>query len=154
MLSYFDDQTKTMEMLMIQLTDKVKQIDLRMNDNVNKISEFKKDISQLSNVVELAEHGISKCEERVSTTVLDFDPYEFRSGTSLTPKEQFVHDYINSNYLKKNLYEFKNQCKKLDSVPEWRANISQLIVTYLSSCWFIHWSNCSKSLQRIDAMLR
>jgi TPR repeat protein len=133
MLSYFDDQTKTMETLMIQLTENIRQVDKNMNDNVKKINDFKKDISQRSNANELAEHEISKCEERVSNTVLKIDVDEFRTGTSLTPKERFIHKYINSNYLKKNLYEFINQCKKLDSVPEWRATISQLIVSYLSS---------------------
>ena len=50
-----------------------------------------------------------------------------------TPHEMFVRKYITTNYVKKNLYEFMNQCRLLDSVPEWRAKISTLMVGYLTS---------------------
>ena len=39
------------------------------------------------------------------------------------PHEVFVRKYIDTNYVKKNLYEFINECRRLDSVPEWRAKI-------------------------------
>jgi hypothetical protein len=47
--------------------------------------------------------------------------------------DMFVRKYITPNYVKKNLYEFMNQCRLLDSVPSWRAKISTLIVGYLTS---------------------
>jgi len=56
----------------------------------------------------------------------------------ITSKKESKHDrfirlYIETNYVKKNLYEFINQCKLLDSVPEWRAKITTLMVGYLTS---------------------
>ena len=51
----------------------------------------------------------------------------------LSRHEIFVRDYINTNYVKKNLYEFMNQCRLLDSVPSWRAKISTIMVGYLTS---------------------
>ena len=48
------------------------------------------------------------------------------------PHEMFVRKYIDTNYVKKNLYEFINECRRLDSVPEWRAEITTLMVGYLT----------------------
>jgi ankyrin repeat protein len=67
-------------------------------------------------------------------TVLDADMD--LSDKNLKPEtshEMFVRKYITPNYVKKNLYEFMNQCRLLDSVPSWRAKISTLMVGYLTS---------------------
>ena len=58
------------------------------------------------------------------------------SDKNLKPEskhDMFVRKYITPNYVKKNLYEFMNQCRLLDSVPSWRAKISTLMVGYLTS---------------------
>ena len=47
--------------------------------------------------------------------------------------EMFIIKYIKSNYVKNNLYKFVKNCKNLDSVPQWRAMLSQLIVSYITS---------------------
>ena len=47
--------------------------------------------------------------------------------------DRFVRLYIETNYVKKNLYEFINQCRLLDSIPKWRAMITTLMVGYLTS---------------------
>ena len=54
------------------------------------------------------------------------DDYE-----DLSEKEK-CQDYFKNNILQDNLYNFVESCNKLDSVPEWRALISTLIVGYLS----------------------
>ena len=47
--------------------------------------------------------------------------------------DRFIRLYIETNYVKKNLYEFINQCRLLDSIPKWRAMITTLMVGYLTS---------------------
>ena len=88
--------------------------------------------------INLFEKDIEKCEKQIDNTINELienkeDILEnFSFGKKLSPKEHFYHNYIANNFLKKNLYNFILECKKLDSIPEWRANISQLIVGYLS----------------------
>jgi hypothetical protein len=54
-------------------------------------------------------------------------------GIANSKKDSYIFNNITNNYVKNNLYEFIESCKKLDSVPEWRAKISKLIVSYLTS---------------------
>jgi len=61
---------------------------------------------------------------------LDLSDKKLKSESS---HDMFVRKYITTNYVKKNLYEFMNQCRLLDSVPSWRAKISTLMVGYLTS---------------------
>jgi ankyrin repeat protein len=61
---------------------------------------------------------------------VDLSNKNFKTESS---HEMFVRKYISPNYVKKNLYEFINQCRLLDSVPEWRAKITTLMVGYLTS---------------------
>ena len=58
---------------------------------------------------------------------------DFGYGNEISKKKFFIRHYIKTNYVKNNLYEFIQQCKNLDSVPEWRALISKLIVSYITS---------------------
>jgi len=54
-------------------------------------------------------------------------------GNKISKKTMFINKFVRTNYVKNNLYEFLQQCKNLDSVPEWRALISKLIVSYITS---------------------
>ena len=61
---------------------------------------------------------------------LDISDKNLKSESS---HDMFVRKYITPNYVKKNLYEFINQCILLDSVPSWRAKITTLMVGYLTN---------------------
>ena len=87
------------------------------------------------------EYNKQKCEKKaiyvenkknLTTTDAENEFFKKYNIQKQSPKEQFYDNYISNNFLKKNLHNFILECKKLDSIPAWRANISQLIVGYLS----------------------
>ena len=70
-------------------------------------------------------------------------------GIMITPKDSFIETNIKKNYVKNNLYEFVQICKKLDSVPRWRMMISTLIVSYLRA--YVKDPNSDKNINVIPS---
>ena len=71
------------------------------------------------------------------------------AGKKVSDTKNFIFTHIKTNYLKNNLYEFIQYCKKLDSVPTWRRLISQLIVTYIRA--YVKDPNTKKNINVIPS---
>jgi len=137
LMSFFDSQTKMMNDLTEKLIQDMNDIDTLITRNKNIVKDKSMKIlerEQLKNKLKIdsihCDDELIKLQDKIRNKSNDIIEKE---GIELTPKKYFIHNVINKNYLKKNLYNFIQECKKLDSIPDWRANISKLIVSYISS---------------------
>ena len=113
-----------------RLQKNIKELQELQKTNADEITE---EVREKDKITEEERKGKGKKEklcdkvEDKYNTLLD----NWVVSGNASDKKIFIRDYININYVKNNLYNFVEDCKKLDSVPEWRALISNLIVTYI-----------------------
>ena len=117
-----------------------------LNASKERINEFGTNVDNISSKIQTEKVDITNIESENKIIMGDdhvkcsnikdvFDNDIFKSNKSvhMTPHSKFVYSNIQKNYLKYSLYKFIEQCSKLDSLPQWRAKISTLIVTYMSN---------------------
>ena len=113
----------------------LKKIQDDIDAETNKMEDLKKE--NISLEAEMAKiEALIKAEEAIqaileNNTAEEIPVIKNDKYPDMTTKEKCAK-VLSANILKSNLYNFIETCKKLDSVPSWRALISTLIVGYLT----------------------
>ena len=129
--SLYNAHSEKLKQNIAQLEDSISDVDVSIQNNTQEISNLDKEEDNNNKAIDKLDEEILK--NATSQEELTYDISEFKSTNKKTLKEQFIEKYIESNYVKNNLFQFVKNCKNLDSVPEWRALISKLIVSYIIS---------------------
>ncbi len=127
--NYIDEMNKNVK----NASDLLENINNNLQKTGKEMADLKKEGTNIDK--ELADEEknrnamLQKNDEFLENIFADLDiPVE---GMTISPRDYFIETNIKTNYVKNNLYEFIQICKKLDSVPRWRMMISTLIVSYL-----------------------
>ena len=112
-----------------QLLDALK---IEEDREIQLINNNKKLVEENASIDKITDKNMKDLSEDKKKTV-ETKMVALKNAKEESKHDRFVRLYIDTNYVKNNLYEFVNQCRLLDSVPEWRAKITTLMVGYLTS---------------------
>ena len=136
-INAFIEQTKNLQENILTIQKLASDILSNIQKEEEKYESLNKDNENLDNENKSNELLLGDADDQIDDILEDIlNTKIVITNTNIkreTPHEMFVRKYIMTNYLKKNLYEFINQCRLLDSVPSWRAKITTLMVGYLTS---------------------
>ena len=135
-MAFFEGQTKTINEASEQLINSMEKLNDKMiglRDEENKLIIENQENQLDEQLLDLEE---VKCEKELNDMIDEIKKSssddKYTSDKKLSTKKYLYFKYVKNHYIKNNLYQFIQECKKLDSIPEWRANISDIIVSYLS----------------------
>ena len=144
----FGSRADTLKKELEESNEKLKNIDrslVQLNNNVMRKREEK---TELEDNILIMNQVVDINEELLSDDKLFTDDIIITGGNDISEKDKFVEKYIKTNYIKNNLYNFVEECKKLDSVSEWRALISKLIVSYMT----VYLEDPNNSSKKVNVM--
>ena len=147
-----DAETKIKEIIaesedvLNRYAENMNELSDELNASKERINEFGTNVDNISSKIQTEKVDITniKSENKIIMgddyvkcsnikDVFDNDIFKSNKSVHMTPHSKFVYSNIQKNYLKYSLYKFIEQCSKLDSLPQWRAKISTLIVTYMTN---------------------
>jgi hypothetical protein len=147
-----DAETKIKEIIaeseevLNRYAENMNELSDELNASKERINEFGTNVDNISSNIHTENVDITKIESENNKIIgddhvkcsnikhlFDDDIFKYNKSVHMTPHSKFVYSNIQKNYLKYSLYKFIEQCSKLDSLPQWRAKISTLIVTYMSN---------------------